>query len=96
MHFISYHLYLLQGIKYLNHIYSIYVKREVDQKLVDAEIYHWLKLLLLLVDIKSENAPVYIDMFLKPQEKGQLPDDHEPAISKYRHISLEYVSESCK
>ena len=74
---------LKQGIEFVDSIYSIYVKREVIEEIMDSEICQWLKLLLQLVEITRSNATDQLKLYL---------DHCRPVIKKYRSLLEQCVS----
>lgn len=86
----------MQGIKFLNYIYSIYLEHKIDPKIVDLQIGQWLELLLEQVEITASNSLECIGLFLtsRSQQQGQEqpPVDCESVLIEYRHIIQKYVS----
>ena len=74
----------LQGIKFLDTIYLIYM--ECNQDVMDSEICHWLSGLVQLVNITGPNSKHYFGLFLDIAESAPL------VIKKYRNTLEQYVS----
>lgn len=54
----------LQGIEFVESIYSMYLEREVDEQIIDVEIKQWLKLLVQVVDIAGPKCKNQVELLL--------------------------------
>lgn len=69
----------MQGISFLDTIYSIFLQRQFDQDYIDSEMHHWLDLLFQLVDITVKDPDQDLHLFLL-QHKVRV--EYRPYIKK--------------
>lgn len=72
----------MQGIIFLDAMYSIFLQRKFNQDYMDSEMHHWLALLLRLVDIAGNNPELHLKLFISGKQL---------VIRKYRNISTKCV-----
>ncbi len=77
------HVFVMQGIEFLQRIHTIYTNREVNREILDFECCQWLELFLQLVPLTVPDPMIHLKLFIGGQE---------PVMNDYKHFSQKYVS----
>lgn len=79
---VQHNVLLMQGINFLDFLYSIFLQRKLNQDYVASEMYNWLKLLFRLVDITGNSALIHLDLFISGKQL---------IMQSYRQVSKKIV-----